>query len=104
MPGKNDAKRLQVWGDEGLDMPLRVINLIYQLDLVIDSIVIERRPEGQLIDTRLHLSEERGSLLVEKLRCLVLVWKVKLSKCEVHQCSGSAIQLEGADLCQSRCV
>ena len=103
MPGKNDAKRLQVWGDRDLDMPLRVLNLIYQLDLLIDRIAIERGPEDQLIDTLLHVSDERGSLLVEKLRSSVLVWNVKLSKCEV-QCSESTSQLEGSDLCQSRCL
>ena len=103
MPGKNDAKRLQVWGEGGLDMPLRVLNLIYQLDLLVDRIAIERGPEDQLIDTLLHVSDERGSLLVEKLRSSVLVWNVKLSKCEV-QFSGSPTQLEGADLCHSRCV
>lgn len=103
MPGKNDAKRLQVWGDRGLDMPLRVLNLIYQLDLLVDSIVIERRPEDQLIDTFLHVSDERESLLVEKIRSSVLVWNVKLSKSEI-QFPDSTTQLKGADLCQTRCV
>ena len=55
-------------------MPLRVLNLILQLGLAADQIVIERGPEGQSILAVLHASDERGSLLVEKLRAMVSVW------------------------------
>lgn len=76
------AAHLRIWGERELDMPLRVLNLIYQLGLSADRIAIERRSRGQSIDAVLHVSAERGALLVEKLRSMVLVQSAELSSWE----------------------
>lgn len=60
-------------------MPLRVLNLILQLGLSADHIVIERGLEGQTIDAVLQVNDDRGSLLVEKLRAMVPVWSANWS-------------------------
>ena len=82
MPEVQNASRLQVWGERELDMPLRVLNLIFQLGLSPQRITIERETNGHTINALLQISEQRGALLVEKLRSMVLIWNVTLSKSE----------------------
>lgn len=65
--------RLQVRGGPDLDMPLRVLNLVSQLGITADRILIERHNGGQIIEALLNASNERASLLVEKLRSMVLI-------------------------------
>lgn len=76
----DQTRRLQIFGDQALDMPLRVLNLILQLGLSADHIVIERGPEGQTIEAVLQVSDDRGYVLVEKIRAMVAVWSANWSE------------------------
>ena len=70
---------LQVWGEQEMDMPLRVLNLLFQLGLKTERIAIECASESQSILAVLHVSDQRGAMLVDKLRSMVLIRKVALS-------------------------
>lgn len=63
-------------------MPLRALALIAQLGLSPDRILIESYRGDQSIDVLLHITEERGALLIEKLRSMVLVESATLSRGE----------------------
>ena len=61
-----------------MDMPLRVLDLVSQLGFSPDRILIESCRDGQSIDGVIRISEARGSIFIEKLRSMVLVWSATL--------------------------
>lgn len=72
----DNVSGLEIRGEPGLEMPLRVLNLAYQLGLSPGRIVIESCLEEEILEGVVRMSVEGSTLLVEKLRSMVLVRSV----------------------------
>lgn len=73
-----NARGLEIRGEPGLEMPLRVLNLASQLGIAPGRIVIDSCLEEKIFEGVVRMSDEGTALLVEKLRSMVLVRSVAL--------------------------
>ena len=73
-----NARGLEIRGEPGLEMPLRVLSLASQLGIAPGRIVIDSCLEEKIFEGVVRMSHEGTALLVEKLRSMVLVRSVAL--------------------------
>ena len=68
--------RLTVVGEASTQMLLRVINLVAQRGLILQSLAVRSSPEVMTVRLVVNASEEEARIVIEKLRALVEVRRV----------------------------
>lgn len=74
--------RFDVEGLASADLPLRVLNLFAQQGIVVDAVEVRRRGDHHAITTVADLPVDRATVILEKIRSLVLVAGAELSRAD----------------------